>query len=48
MTVLGEPVCSSRFLSPNAAMVSAAVTQHFADIGQSLEDHSVTFENGHL
>ncbi len=26
--------------------ISAAVTQHFADIGQSLEDHSVTFENG--
>ncbi|MBO5034002.1 MAG: NAD(+) synthase, partial [Oscillospiraceae bacterium] len=26
--------------------ISAAVKQHFADIGQSLEDHSVTFENG--
>ena len=26
--------------------ISASVTQHFADIGQSLEDHSVTFENG--
>ena len=26
--------------------ISAAVRQHFSDIGQSLEDHSVTFENG--
>ena len=26
--------------------ISAAVEQHFVDIGQSLEDHSVTFENG--
>ena len=26
--------------------ISAAVTQHFKDIGQSLDDHSVTFENG--
>ena len=26
--------------------ISAAVRQHFADIGQSMEDHSVTFENG--
>ena len=26
--------------------ISAAVRQHFADIGQSVEDHSVTFENG--
>jgi len=26
--------------------ISAAVTQHFKDIGQALDDHSVTFENG--
>ena len=26
--------------------IAAAVTQHFADIGQSLEEHDVTFENG--
>ena len=26
--------------------IAKAVTQHFEDIGQSLEDHSVTFENG--
>ena len=26
--------------------ISAAVGQHFADIGQSMDDHSVTFENG--
>ena len=26
--------------------ISAAVRQHFADIGQSMDDHSVTFENG--
>ena len=25
--------------------VSAAVKQHFADVGQSMDDHSVTFEN---
>ena len=26
--------------------ITAAVKQHFADIGQSMDDHSVTFENG--
>ena len=26
--------------------IGAAVTQHFADIGHDMEDHSVTFENG--
>ena len=26
--------------------ISAAVRQHFEDIGQSMDDHSVTFENG--
>ena len=26
--------------------ITAAVERHFADIGQSMEDHSVTFENG--
>ena len=26
--------------------IGAAVERHFADIGQSMEDHSVTFENG--
>ena len=26
--------------------IAKAVTQHFEDIGQSLDDHSVTFENG--
>ena len=26
--------------------IGAAVRQHFADIGQSMDDHSVTFENG--
>ena len=26
--------------------IGAAVKQHFKDIGQSMEDHSVTFENG--
>ena len=26
--------------------IAAAVTQHFEDIGQSLEEHDVTFENG--
>ena len=26
--------------------ISAAVKQHFEDIGQSMDDHSVTFENG--
>ena len=26
--------------------IGKAVEQHFADIGQSMEDHSVTFENG--
>ena len=26
--------------------IGDAVRQHFADIGQSMEDHSVTFENG--
>ena len=26
--------------------IGAAVEQHFADIGQSMDDHSVTFENG--
>ncbi|MDO4175706.1 MAG: NAD(+) synthase [Eubacteriales bacterium] len=26
--------------------IGASVTQHFADIGQDMEDHSVTFENG--
>lgn len=26
--------------------ITAAVEQHFSDIGQSMDDHSVTFENG--
>ena len=26
--------------------IAAVVTQHFADIGQDMEDHGVTFENG--